>query len=58
MRAAILKICPKHPPVFEVALNTGMRQGEQFRLTWNHIDLDFRTIFLGTRRTGRTALSI
>jgi site-specific recombinase XerD len=52
LRAAILKLCPKHIQAFEIALHTGMRQGEQFSLRWDAIDFDRRTIYLAQTKTG------
>jgi integrase len=53
IRSAILKICPKHLSAFEVAMNTGMRQGEQFTLRWDNLDMDSRTIFLSNTKNGK-----
>lgn len=39
LRAVIRKSYPTHEAEFEFALHTGLRQGSQFQLTWNAIDL-------------------
>lgn len=52
IRAAILKLYPKHIHAFEIALHAGMRQGEQFTLKWHEIDFDRRTIYLARTKTG------
>jgi integrase len=50
--AAIKEQCPSQLPAFYVATNTGMRQGEQFSLTWDQIDFERRKIFLHTTKNG------
>jgi integrase len=52
LRAAITKLSPKQLPAFEVALHTGMRQSEQFRLTWEKVDFKRRTVFIGKTKNG------
>ena len=39
-------------PQLEIALNTGMRKGEQFSVTWNQIDFERKTIFLDRTKNG------
>jgi integrase len=40
LRGKIHEFCPEHEPEFDLALHTGMRRGEQYRLRWQ--DVDFR----------------
>lgn len=51
--AAIKKRCPGQLPAFLVALHTGMRQGEQFSLQWDQVDLDRKRIFLERTKSGK-----
>lgn len=39
LRKAIRKSCRQREPELDLALNTGMRRGEQFSLTWDAVDL-------------------
>jgi len=48
----IKKNCAAQLPAFIIALHTGMRQGEQFGLTWGEIDFERRKIFLGKTKNG------
>jgi site-specific recombinase XerD len=52
LRRAIMKLSPKQLPAFEIALHTGMRQGEQFGLKWQSIDFERRTIYLAETKNG------
>jgi integrase len=40
-------------PIFVVALQTGMRQGEILGLKWEHVDFDRKTIYVPHTKTGR-----
>jgi integrase len=44
---------PKNEPDLDLALNTGMRRGEQYRLTWKDIDLAGGRIALTVTKSGR-----
>jgi len=44
LRAAIRSHYPGELPAFELALHTGMRRSEQYRLTWNCVDLERRQL--------------
>lgn len=44
LRAAIRDICPERESEFDLALNTGMRRGEQFGLTRSGVDLERRIL--------------
>lgn len=39
IRAKIRELCPEREPEFDLALHTGMRRGEQYRLRWQDADL-------------------
>jgi integrase len=41
LRAKVRELYPECEPEFDLALHTGMRRGEQYRLRWQ--DVDFRT---------------
>jgi integrase len=53
LRTAILKLSPKQLPAFDVALHTGMRQGEQFTMKWHSVDFERRTIYLAETKNGK-----
>jgi integrase len=52
LRAVICQRFPGHQPEFEIALNTGMRPSEQYRLEWEHVDLAHRVITLPRTKSG------
>lgn len=39
LRDKIIELSPEHEPEFDLALHTGMRRGEQYRLRWQDVDL-------------------
>lgn len=53
LRTAIQKSFPERLPEFEIALMTGLRQGEQFTREWGDIDLDAGTIRLPQTKNGQ-----
>jgi integrase len=53
LRAVIAKSYSAHLPELEIALMTGMRQGEQFGLTWDRVDLDNATVRLNKTKNGK-----
>ncbi|MBI5696689.1 MAG: site-specific integrase [Nitrospirae bacterium] len=51
--AALVNSCAPHlRPIVVTALNTGMRRGEIFRLTWDRVDLRHGFILLDTTKNG------
>ncbi|MCU1324252.1 MAG: integrase family protein [Acidobacteriaceae bacterium] len=54
IRAVMAVRCPLNIPALDVALNTGMRAGEQFNLKWDHVDLDRRQIIIDLSKNGTT----
>jgi site-specific recombinase XerD len=52
LRATIESQCPEHLPEFEIALHTGMRRSEQYRLTWDCVDLDRKMLTVPLTKNG------
>lgn len=52
LREAIEEHCPHHLPELDLALNTGMRQGEQYNLSWERVDFDRRLITIPRSKHG------
>ncbi len=52
LREAITKRFPMHLPEFDVALNTGMRKGEQYSLEWPQVSLHRKRIRLQRTKNG------
>ncbi len=50
---AINKQCPSYLPAFTIALHTGIRQSEQFTMTWSMVDLEQRKIRLPETKNGK-----
>ncbi len=50
--AEMAKAGPKFVASVDPAMNTGMRDGKQYRLQWNQIDLERWDIFLGKTKNG------
>jgi site-specific recombinase XerD len=49
----IKKRCPLQLPAYLVAVHTGMRKGEQFKLKWSQVDLERKKIFLTLTKSGK-----
>jgi len=54
LRAIIERDFPAHMPEFEIALHTGIRKGEQFKLVWADVDLQARRLTLRQTKNGTT----
>jgi len=52
LREAIQAECPEHMADLDVALNTGMRKGEQYGLSWKDVDLQARRVTLRETKNG------
>jgi len=52
LRKAINEDCPERMPEFEIALNTGMRKGEQYGLCWHDVDLRAPQLTLRKTKNG------
>jgi integrase len=50
---ALVSVCDEHiKPIVITALNTGMRKGEIFRLTWDEVDLAHGFVLLSKTKNG------
>ena len=54
LRAVIRRDHPAHMPELDIALNTGIRRGEQYKLRWTDVDLQSRRITLRQTKNGTT----
>jgi len=45
---------PQHLPELEIAINTGMRKSEQYRLTWNCVDFERQILTVPQSKNGET----
>jgi integrase len=52
LREAIRSVCPDRMPDLDIALNTGMRKGEQYGLLWSDVDLSAPRITLRGTKNG------
>lgn len=52
LRCAIEEDYPAELPAFEIALHTGMRRSEQYRLSWDCVDLERRQITIPKTKNG------
>lgn len=54
IRSVINRDHPTNMPEFEIALHTGARQSEQYRLLWSDVDLDGKRVTLRRTKKGDT----
>ena len=52
LRSVANELYAHHVPELDLALNTGMRQGEQYNLTWENVDLERRLITIPQSKHG------
>lgn len=52
LRAAIQKLHPSREPEFDLALHTGMRRGEQYRLAWQDVDFERKIVTIPRSKHG------
>ncbi|MGC2852378.1 MAG: site-specific integrase [Candidatus Acidiferrum sp.] len=52
LRRKIQALCPEHEAEFDLALHTGMRRGEQYRLRWQDVDLKHGIITIPLSKHG------
>jgi site-specific recombinase XerD len=53
IRAEIREACPEHEPELDLALHTGMRRAEQYKLRWDNIDLNRGMITIPLSKHGK-----
>lgn len=54
LRRVIAARFPEHMPEFDIAVNTGMRRGEQYRrISWANVDLRREDLFVPKSKNGR-----
>jgi integrase len=53
-RAVVRREYQNHMPEFEIALHTGMRPSEQYRLTWDRVDLVRKLVTIPRSKNGNT----
>lgn len=54
LREVIQKDCLCHEVELDVALNSGLRRGEQYSLTWDDVDFDRRQLIVPRSKNGET----
>lgn len=54
LRAAIEATCPEHMPELDLALNTGLRLGELYGLTWENVNVSRRVLTVLRSKNGET----
>lgn len=52
LRQRIREHCPEHEAEFDLALHTGMRRGEQYRLRWQDVDLKRNILTISRSKHG------
>ena len=52
LRAAVERDYPEHLAEFELAVNTGLRMGSMYALTWEMVDLNSRMLNIPTSKNG------
>lgn len=54
LRAVIASKYPQHMPELDIALNTGLRRGEQYALTWEDVDFARKMLTVSQTKNGET----
>jgi len=54
LRAVIRNVCVHHEAELDLALNTGLRRSEQYKLTWDCVDLNRRQLTVPHTKNGET----
>jgi integrase len=52
LRAKILNLCPWREPEFDLALHTGLRRNEQYRLRWDSVDISRGILTVADAKNG------
>jgi len=55
LRATITANFPERLPEFELALQTGMRRGEQYSAAWEHVDFERKQLVIPRDKGGKTS---
>jgi site-specific recombinase XerD len=58
IRGIIRERCPTHEPEMTLALETGMRRGEQYSLEWDRVDVQRRQLLLLKTKNGTARVVI
>jgi site-specific recombinase XerD len=58
IRGIIRERCPTHEPEMTLALETGMRRGEQYSLEWDRVDVERRQLLLLKTKNGTARVVI
>ncbi|HUX66901.1 MAG TPA: site-specific integrase [Terriglobales bacterium] len=53
LRSVIRQGCPEHEPELDLALNTGLRQGNQYGLQWPDVDFERRQVAVARTKNGQ-----
>jgi integrase len=54
LRTVVTSRYPKHLPELDIALNTGLRRGEQYSLTWSDVDFGTKLLAVSQTKNGET----
>jgi site-specific recombinase XerD len=54
LRAHVQATCPQHIPELDLALHTGMRLGEMYSLTWEHVNVSRKVLTISRSKNGET----
>jgi site-specific recombinase XerD len=54
LRAVVTNRYPQHMPELDIALNTGLRRGEQYSLTWEDVDFGMKMLTVCLTKNGET----
>ena len=54
LRTVLVSRYPEHLPELDIALNTGLRRGEQYSLTWNDVDFGTKLLAVSQTKNGET----
>jgi integrase len=55
LRDVIREKFPKHEPELDLALQTGLRSGEQYRARWDDVDFERRVVTIPLDKGGKTS---
>ncbi len=55
LRKAIREKFPEHEPELDLALHTGLRQGEQYGMRWRDVDFERRVLTVPLDKAGKTS---